>query len=811
MKEDNILNVLEKHKKSTENLEVLIKELKSEKLIKERDALLLENKKITDELEKIKPQLENLKKEKAILQSKIFDIYYNQKELDIKKAFKSVKNNKDKMLFEYEKEIYSIQEDYNNNINKKILTLKEENLLEIDDLSKKVEALSVEIDKMIENKQYESNKLSMEYDEELRIKREELASRELSEDEVKQKVKFASIEFTIGSKITNGLGILLIMIGLTYGVYLSYNFFGRIVSDEMKTLIIYIVGLILIGSGEFFKDKSHKTFSTGLFAGGVGVLYLGTAVGYFVFEGVLTSVTTIILIAVISTVSFLLATRNDMKPVAIFALIGGYMPLIELQLNENYITAIIIYITTLNLLALGISIKKNWKIVRYISFALNTIVTTPLIGVIIYNNYWNFATIIVYTSLLYIIYLITAVYYSIKNNLKITIYENILFILNTLIHGSITFFVFSIYFPKHLGYFAILLFSFFFTIGRLIENVTKGEKVISNMLFCTAFGFSYMAIPIQFGGNIAYISIVLQSTVLTLIGIYKNRYVYQILGAIGLIISTINIGYAFDNYINIFSLLSGNIAVIGMFYYMATTGDKRNTKVISSKEFKVYKVFTLLIAYVFLISVTNHIDYYIYNLNMKNYFSIIIVLFSILNILIVNIKIIHGDELNIAMLGVSTFLLMTSFIIDKDVNIIIFILSKIIYLYSIYKILEMTIIEKDNLYAIFSIINLFIIPYIFVELELIEINDLYFSLMCMFNCCVFIIIGFYHNYSKLRKMMLCGVYLFLFKIFIFDIMNSGASKVISFILFGVILIFISYLYQKFTKLILNDIDLSDDK
>ncbi len=801
----NPISILNDYKNNLNEFEKLVKTLENDEVVKERDNLILKNKKLSSELKDLKLEVEELKKDKNNLHSKLFDVYYSQKEKEVGKAFNSILNKKNNYLFEYEKDIKKAKSFYEESIIKKISKLEEEGYEEVLNLRNKTFELSKEIDDLINKKKLEASKISMDYEKQLKIKREELINKEISIEEMQAKSKNINFEFNFGTKITNVVGIILVMLGLMYATYLSYNFFGTFISDKMKTILIYLVGLSLIGVGEYSKDKVQKYFSTGLFGGGIGILYLGTAVGYFVFDNVLNSITTVILIAIISVTSFLLATRNDMKPISIFALIGGYLPLVELKVDENYITAIIIYITALNLLALGISVKKGWRTIKYISFGLNLIVTTPLVATIIFNDYWNFISIILYTSFLYTIYLVTAVYYPIKNNLKITMYENVLFVMNTLVHSIISFTVFYNYFSDYLGYFAIILFFLFFLLGKLIEKFTNGEKVVSTMLYSTAFLFSFIAIPIQFGGDVAYISTISQGAVLVLIGIYNNRKVYKYLGTIPLVISLFYIEMLFDNYLNLGVFVVSNISIIVMFYYMATKNDIISCRVITNIFFKVYKSITLILTYGFLILfvdefISSYILYYF------------VMLFSLLNILIVKVKLIHGNEINYTMI-ISSILVMPVTILDPTSNIFIIVISKTLYLYSIFKILEITFIDRDKSYMITAIAYVLIIPFILVEGNIIYVESFYFSLIGVIVAAVFIVLGFKYNFSKVRKTMLISIYLFLAKIFFLDFSsytNIGVTRVISLIVFGVILIFVSYMYQKFSKQLLVDIDLTEE-
>ena len=72
---------------------------------------------------------------------------------------------------------------------------------------------------------------------------------------------------------------------------------------------------------------------------------------------------------------------------------------------------------------------------------------------------------------------------------------------------------------------------------------------------------------------------------------------------------------------------------------------------------------------------------------------------------------------------------------------------------------------------------------------------------------VMIWLGMKHRYKPLRIISLCLFAVSLLKLFLFDITNIGpGGKIAAFILLGVLLLIVSFMYQRLKKLLIDDTD-----
>ncbi len=144
------------------------------------------------------------------------------------------------------------------------------------------------------------------------------------------------------------------------------------------------------------------------------------------------------------------------------------------------------------------------------------------------------------------------------------------------------------------------------------------------------------------------------------------------------------------------------------------------------------------------------------------------------------------------------FIIALSTILVKAISIgLIFIVSK-----------EFFTTDTRNLYDVKAkeIVSLYIylLPISLIPQYDLSIFTLYFSLIYLCISILALFLGLITKTSFVRYLSLTFVYLTLAKIFLLDIPNSTATeKFINYTLFGIVLLGLSYLYNKFSKILLN--------
>jgi hypothetical protein len=210
---------------------------------------------------------------------------------------------------------------------------------------------------------------------------------EVTDEHIRDAAKKSSLERVIGLNILKIIGVVLLVVGVVTTVQYV------VMENLMKTILLFAFGAVLLLAGELLHRREQNIFSIGISAGGVAVLYLAMAAGYF-WLGVFDVRAVFVICLLISIAAVFLANRYNSQIVIAFALFGGYWPIISVLwenwptshiLTEHYnvinkidaiywalFGAMTIFIV-LNLLALLISFRKKWYTVAFAGLCLNVI------------------------------------------------------------------------------------------------------------------------------------------------------------------------------------------------------------------------------------------------------------------------------------------------------------------------------------------------------------------------------------------------------------------------------------------------------
>ena len=350
--------------------------------------------------------------------------------------------------------------------------------------------------------------------------------------------KFFAWETFLGLKIISTIGALLLLLGVfTFGRY-----FITLIGPELQCVGIFLLGLMLMGAGEFFYKKEWRGgFSVALTASGVGVLFLGTALGYLTL-GVLPMWAALAICAGVSLLSFIVALRYNAELVAIFALVGGYLPIIALESNLVFFASI--YFTILSLLSLLVATRKSWRITRFIGLFAGLIAGIVMSVAISGTQHWSLENVAVGISIAiwFIAYLIIPVFgawftkTSIRKSDIVLLSCNIIFYFQLMLYWiDIT----PLSIIARSSAFSPAFIALSCVIMALVSERQKHSGIpksetgsLRALFFITSVTFVALTILLALDSVWFSSGLIVQATGLILYGLFKNRRQFNIAGVI---------------------------------------------------------------------------------------------------------------------------------------------------------------------------------------------------------------------------------------------------------------------------------------
>jgi len=174
------------------------------------------------------------------------------------------------------------------------------------------------------------------------------------------------------------IGIFTLVLGIGY--FVKYAIDKNWIGETPRVGIGFFLGAVIISLGHFLR-KNYSVFSSIITGGGIAVLYFTVTIAfreYHLFsQNIAFSVTCLITLICIA-----LSYYYKSEILIIFSLFGGFLaPLMVSSGHSNY-PFLFTYITVLNLGMLAIAFLKNWKSIGWIAF----------IFTYVYLLYWTFET-----------------------------------------------------------------------------------------------------------------------------------------------------------------------------------------------------------------------------------------------------------------------------------------------------------------------------------------------------------------------------------------------------------------------------------
>ena len=809
-------NLLEDQKRITQEYESLVSKLAKDDLLNENFNLKKELRETKEKLNLIEDNYKEKTKSNINLRSALRDQMFNEKIeiLNISKRkinlyFKDEsKKNKNKLTTlekETKQKIKKIEKVVASELNS------EKNLL-----LNKLNDISNEVETLVKEKQERLELQKKDIMEELKSEYEELKNEKLSEETIEKKKKQNNLEVKIGLNWINKVGIIILLLGIATAMQYTYSTWF---SDYMKGIFGFVIGGAFLIGGEWFNKKNKNIFSLGLCGTGIATLYITIFSSYFLL-GILTISTGILLSILVTGVSFVLSQRYNSLSITALSLIGGYLPFFSYSYMEtlvgNQIYIAMGYLLVLNLLVLVVSFNKRWIKINYLSFFLNIPSLLYLISIVDNKN-----IALIYSLVTFMMYLgITLVYPFIKE-VKLRIYDIILLSINTILNSLITYALFDML--NYNDYFGFLALAYSVTYLLLANLMKKNEeKKTLGLFYIASMTFAILMIPFQFGIEWALFGWLIQAVLVLTFGVYHKESQFELAGWIILGLSSLRFfifeyHYTFQKFYQFkyFSLTLAFIYVLGL-YLLNSKDVPILSKTRKYKFLKGYKYFVIISTWIYTISTSRHLfNKYIDLTYGESFFRVL--LLSMLTVLfgyfISNIDLLKDKVVNIIsvflyILGDIAFLsLNLTYISVNDrlslrilITAILIIFNILVFLNIKNLILNLLKYKKIS----FDFYPLTLAIYLLGIISAFLINQFNFENINLIISILFIVLSFGYIYYGFKKHYVLlrrfGLGLSIFstaKLFIMDLsFLDSVGKIIAYLCFGLILISISFLYQK---------------
>ena len=344
-----------------------------------------------------------------------------------------------------------------------------------------------------------------------------------SEFQTKNPKTKSDLERFIGENLISKIGIAITVFGVAIGA--KYSIDHELISPLVRIILGYLLGLALLGVGLKLKI-TYENYSAVLVSGAMAIMYFMTYAGYSFYE-LFPQGFAFALMVLLTVVTTYFATTFEKQVIALFGLVGAYAVPFILSDGTGNATVLFSYVFIINIGILVLSFKKYWKPLYYSSFALTWFIYYAWQM----NEYQSehFGLALIFSLLFFVLFYLTGLTYKVLHKQAFENDDILLLGLNSFIFYGLGFMILGDHASgKELLSLFTLSNA---VIHGVVSLAIHKQKLVDKNLFYFVFGlalvFITIAPPVQFDANWVTLFWVGEAALLFWIGRTKGVPMYE--------------------------------------------------------------------------------------------------------------------------------------------------------------------------------------------------------------------------------------------------------------------------------------------
>lgn len=661
------------------------------------------------------------------------------------------------------------------------------------------------------------------------------------------------LEKFIGENLANKIGIAVLVLGIGY--FVKYAIDQEWINEIGRVFIGILCGGMLLGVAHWLR-KSFTAFSSVLVGGGIAVLYLTIAIAFHEY-GIFSQTVAFLLMVIITGFTILLSLSYNRVELAVLAILGGFGSPFMVSTGEGNYVILFSYILILDAGMLVLAYYKKWNLVNIIAYAF----TLLLFGSWLATQFesYNLGMVngaLIFATLFYLIFFAMNIVYNIREHTPFKTPEITLLLSNTFFYYTVGMIILSHEdTERYRGLFTAALGIFNFVFAYLLYKNQRVDRNLIFLLIGLVLTFISLAAPVQLDGN--YITLFWAAEAVLLLwlsqksGIKLMKLASVIVNGLMLISLVMDWGNLYYDYYSITTLniILNKAYITGIAAIMSLAGTGYLLK--HEKQFLEYLSIYKIVITITAVGVLYTTQFLELQYQLNNYFndnSTIVVIIGAYNMLFVTGLLFVLPKLApavvkreiataLGVLCIFAFLIFyhAHFIIARDsyllgetgsigfifhyLFIALLLLISIISLHNVQQLTEINA-KSFNVYSWFfvfffvflasteldhTVVLISFTEYTAVYHTLTQNHKIGFPILWGMASFILIAVGIKTKKKHLRVISLTLLLITLLKLFLFDIRGiSEGGKIAAFISLGVLLLVVSFMYQRLKKLLLSD-------
>lgn len=313
----------------------------------------------------------------------------------------------------------------------------------------------------------------------------------------KFKEKNPDLEKFIGENLINKIGILILVLGISY--FVKYAIDKDWINEPARVGIGVLCGVLVMGIAHKLR-KSYAAFSSVIVAGAIAIFYFTIGIAFHDYH-LFNQTVAFSIMVVITAFSALISLSYDRIELAVLSLIGGFAVPFMVSTGEGNYIVLFTYIGILNIGILALAYYKKWNLVNILSYVFTVFLYGGWLSQELLKEKPHFLGALIFGFVFYFIFILMNIINNMRtkgefSNAQLTILAS-----NTFLFYAAGMAILESYHPELTG---------LFTTGIALLNLTYAwflykkfglDKRAVYLLIGLTLTFITLAIPIQFEGN----------------------------------------------------------------------------------------------------------------------------------------------------------------------------------------------------------------------------------------------------------------------------------------------------------------------
>lgn len=307
------------------------------------------------------------------------------------------------------------------------------------------------------------------------------------------------LEKFVGENLISKIGIIILVLGI--GFFVKYAIDQNWIGEIGRAAIGFLAGGILISLAHYLR-KSFKTFSSLLTGGGFAIFYITTYISFHEYH--IFSQTAAFIIMIVTTIfSVLTSLAYDKKELAIFSQLGGYAAPFMLSTGDGNYVVLFSYMLILNAGLLTLAYFKRWHILNLLAFIFTIILFSGWIA----STFWDGGKLpyrngMLFASAFYVVFFLVNILNNVKERKPFKAVEITMILSNNLFYflwGLAILYSFEKGIYK--GLFTVIVGLFNFGWVLYLYKKKQVDKTLIYLLIALVMSYISLAVPIQLNGH----------------------------------------------------------------------------------------------------------------------------------------------------------------------------------------------------------------------------------------------------------------------------------------------------------------------